>query len=521
MIERALVSVATTLLLLAPRAGQAAGERTIYAISIGQNEVPQALRAEDNEALPRLRYADDDAASFHTFIRGTSRAAVLLSVLDTDTQRRFPELAREARPPTRAQLQATVDAFKKAMDDDVAAGREPVLVFFYSGHCIRDASGAAALALEDGALNGDWLYDSLLGRLPARLAHVIVDACRAEAVVRPRDVYANVEPMDEPEHQRRVQAATLARFPHVGAILASSATAQSFEWDAYRGGVFAHELLSGLRGAADVNRDGSIEYSELAAFLAAANLQVTDPRARLDIVVQAPRADRRAQLLDLTRVRNQVVVAGRAGDGWERPFFVEDERGTRLLDAYVEKNGAVRLLVPAGERLYLVRADGEVEIREVAGAAVDLGRLRVRRRESVARGALDESLRRGLFATAFGPSFYRGYVSQQPDLLAVEFEPAEVDLRTPAPAPAAPRDPRRSAGVALLGAATVGAIATGVFGALTWKARSDHDATKVERTATDASARYQRYGTLTWIAGGSTVLLGAGSAALLSASGRF
>ena len=35
-------------------------------------------------------------------------------------------------------------------------------------------------------------------------------------------------------------------------------------------------------------RDGKIEYSELSAFLSAANREVTDPRARLAVVVHPP-----------------------------------------------------------------------------------------------------------------------------------------------------------------------------------------------------------------------------------------
>ena len=63
---------------------------------------------------------------------------------------------------------------------------------------------------------------------------------------------------------------SLARFPNVGAIMATASDAESHEWDAIEQGVFTHELISALRGAADVNGDGKIEYSEASAFFNAA-----------------------------------------------------------------------------------------------------------------------------------------------------------------------------------------------------------------------------------------------------------
>ena len=54
-------------------------------------------------------------------------------------------------------------------------------------------------------------------------------------------------------------------------ILATTLGQQAHEWSAIESGVFTHELLSGLLGAADVNADQRIEYTELQAFIAAAN----------------------------------------------------------------------------------------------------------------------------------------------------------------------------------------------------------------------------------------------------------
>ncbi len=101
---------------------------------------------------------------------------------------------------------------------------------------------------------------------------------------------------------------TLGRFHNVGAIVAAATNGQTHEWDQYHQGVFTHELLSGLRGAADVNEDSAIEYSELGAYLSAANREVPDLRARLKVITSPPR--RRSTLADHRAATNPRGCAG-------------------------------------------------------------------------------------------------------------------------------------------------------------------------------------------------------------------
>ena len=73
-------ALAAALLLVAARPARAQPAQTVlYTISIGQNEIPQALRNAQNEGLAPLRYADDDAAYFHTIAIGTGIGAVVLA----------------------------------------------------------------------------------------------------------------------------------------------------------------------------------------------------------------------------------------------------------------------------------------------------------------------------------------------------------------------------------------------------------------------------------------------------------
>ena len=517
---RALSTVLATLVLvaLAGFSGPAsAAARPVYTIVVGHNAVAPALQAQAR-GLVTLRYADDDALKFFALMEQGSRQAFLLAVPDADTQRRFPTLSGRALPPTMAALDRVVALLSEAIVRDRERGAEPELVFFFSGHGVKDATGAASLSLLDGALTRTWLYDRLLAAVPARFTHLVIDACHAEALVRPRDANATMETLEEAERESYVDAATLDRFPHVGAVLASTASAQSFEWDPYRGGVFAPQLLSGLRGGADVNADGVIEYSEIAAFLSAANLKVKDARARLAVVVRPPPLYRRAALLDITSLSRQFELRGRAEGDWAKGFYVETAGGERLIDVFPEQATRLTLRLPAGQRLFLVRPDAEVEIAAQAGGSLGFGSLKARPPRTRARGALDSALRDGLFATRFGPAFYQGYVSQYDELVAVPLllEPADppADPLRDRGQPPAPDQSGSTVTTALWIGSGAAAIATGVLAGLTLTTKSRYDAETRERPAHELRDRFYSFRTAAIVAGSVTVVLGGTSVAL-------
>ncbi len=476
-------ALAAALVLLA---AAARAETRTYVIAIGNNAPPPST-----EALPELRYSDDDAADFYLLTRDLAREAVLLSVLDAQSQQRFPDLAARARPATLAELRRAVAELRPRFEADARAGHEPVLLFFYSGHGSRGgAAGPASLALLDGALTRELLYDEVLAALPARYVHLLVDACHAEAVVRPRDLDGEVVPLTAEDVRSYAAGSTLARFPHVGALVATASDAQAHEWDHYQRGVFSHQVLSGLRGAADVDGDGRIEYSELYAFLAAANREVVDPRARLEVVAQPPRLNRRAPIVDLGQLRGAARLAGRpAALGG---FFVEDARGNRLLDLRSEPAHVVALALPAGEPLFVrTYDDREAALRLAPGATVTFAELPLAA-SARRRGAIDLSLHQGLFATSYGPRYYRGFVDRNEGLPAVPVRDDKLALldAPPPPPPRPPRDDPR--GEALIGAGVALGVA-GVFCAgLAAQARADYDrdVEHIERIASDANRRF-------------------------------
>jgi hypothetical protein len=463
-----LCTLLAPLLLLATPAG--AATRT-YVIAIG-NDAPPA----GSKLLP-LRFADDDSAAFYQFALDFADGATLLSVLDAESQRRYPRAAADARPPTLHELRATVAAYRDRFAWDRARGDEPVLIFFYSGH--GQGAPAAALTLADAPLTRALLYDEILAQLPARYVHLIVDACHAEAVVRPRDASAEVVDVDAEEQQKLLAAETLARFPQVGAIIASAADKQAHEWDAWQSGVFTHEVLSGLRGAADIDGDGRIEYSELHAFLAAANHEVADTRARLDVLVRVPPVNLRAPIVELgTRRRGGRVILS------EGSFSVESERGERLADANLERGHKVTLALPAGERLFVRSRAGEAEL-----ALRDGDERRLKPRELApasfsARGALGDALARGLFAVPFGPAFYRGFVDRVGGL-PVDGEGTTLMVARPGPAQR-PLPTRRKVAIGLWSGAAALGVAAAVTGGLAFDARSTYEATNLQRPADEA-----------------------------------
>lgn len=485
----------------------------LHVLAIGYNGVPTGTV---DSRLQALQYADDDAAAFARLARDLGGRAIVLSNLDGDTTRRYPGIASQARPPTLDELHRAVVELNSSFVRDRAAGLKPILLLSYSGHGIARPGEAPALLLADGQLTQQMLYDEVLAALEAGYVHLIVDACHAEAVVRPRDVQAEAVTLSPAEVLSSVSRLTLLGMPTVGAMVASTASSQSHEWDRWQQGVFTHEVLSGLRGAADVNGDLRVEYSEMAAFLSAANREVRDPGARIKPLVKAPAAGPRVPIVDL-RVADRtgaflVGSAGRLG-----AVSVETDDGHRLVDLRSESDQVVHLLVPVGGRLFVRTADAEAQVRLGPGERMAFERLALRERGLRARGALDLSLERGLFAASFGPAYYRGFVDRAED----DFTAVPLVATRPRPTDAGLADTRADehSPSALawtgLGVSSVLLVASAAFGVAALDAKGEFDdAQGLERASFAAEDRFEQHrslsiGTLVagLIAGGVTYVL--------------
>ncbi len=505
-------------------------KRTVYAIAVGNNRPPAA-----DPSLRPLRYADDDAArSYELFARFADRAE-LLTVLDSGTQRRYPKLASKARPPSLAELRRILEEYRGRMTADVERGDTPALYLSFSGHGALEVNGEYALSFIDGGLTQQILYDDVLAQLEGFSVHLLVDACHAAGVVGvkgafDRELDAKAIELTESTRSSLLEHRTLGRFPYVGAIVATSDTEESHEWSRIESGVFTHEVLSGLSGAADVNRDYRIEYSELQAFVSAANQGLPAGAAKPTVIAVPPAANQREPLLDLLELRESLLLAG-VGPSLGH-FYVESASGQRLLDANLEPSQFMMLALPRNVgRLYIRSGSREAAIP--SRGQVRLAQLKFSARSEVARGSVQGALQHGLFASSYGAGYYRGYVDSQ-SLVPVVFgppralpEPSTLELDTSpirtepmtAPTPATPIDrPNRASSGSVWGArglaigAGVAFATSAVLGYLALDRRRSFERTDKQRQAHELAEEYENYGTASLIS--AAVGLGAGIGAV-------
>lgn len=385
-----------------------------FALVIGSNHTLDRKQA-------ALRYADDDAAKLAAVLREADVDVELLTSLDRDSQAMFPDDVARATKPTKANLAERWAALSKRMQEAKDGGAVVELVISYSGHGDVGPDGQGFLTLDDGKLTRADLFGKILATSVASHNHVLIDACRSEQFVlsRGRSKWKSDQAAGGYGEavKRYLDSHHLGAFPNTGVVLAHSVDQQTHEWERYRGGIFTHELVSGLRGGADLNGDGHVEYSELGAFVSAANSSVDDPRARLQVVVRPPADDERRPILVHpallgTRV---LLLTSDSSDLWT----IEDRNGVRVADLRRsgERPGYLRL--PDGE-LFVVRErpgdEGpvreETTIPAADGGVILASRLTFAPATQQARGALDRALRAGLFATPYGPGYYAGYTDR-------------------------------------------------------------------------------------------------------------
>lgn len=462
---------------------------TAYGLAIGNNAPPTSV-----DALPTLRYADDDATRFFHFFQRFADDSRLLSVIDAETQRRYPEAGAAAKPPSLAELKNAVAELAQRVRADAARGDEPTVYLSFSGHGAQEADGTAYLAFSDGRLTRQQLYDEVIAPLQPAFVNLFVDACHAEGVVGDRggpDLDAPTVALSTAQAQAAFETRLPTRFPRLGALLATTVDQQAHEWSRIESGVFTHELLSALSGAADVNGDGQVEYSEVQAFIASANRDLADPRAVPRVVVLAPSLNVHAPLMTLSRLRNTAFLVGRFSFG---RFFVELASGQRALDAHLAPEQLSVVAVPA-ERLFVVAAGQEAELQLVSGETRRIESLHLVPRLNSARGALSATLDRELFQSAFGATYYKGYVDSLGEASVIFRPPGELSsFERLEQRQVLAGGMRVASGVLLVGAVAC-AIGAGVN-------QSTYEHTELQRPAAEARERVVALSTAAGLAGG-------------------
>jgi hypothetical protein len=315
-----------------------------FALIIGVNKGPEP-------ELGTLSYADDDAARYQDLFRALGARTYLLTRLDENTRRLHPQAQAEARTPTKAELDLTVQELAR----DVAKSKEravpTVLYVVYAGHGnVQDGEGY--VLLEDAKLTGEGLLTQVLTPIHADRAHVIVDSCYSFFLAYSRGPGGTRRPISSFSN-----LGVLAEQPEVGLLLSTSTGRESHEWEGFQAGVFSHEVRSGLYGAADADGDGQVSYREIAAFVQRANQAIPNEKYRPDVLARPPATS--TELVDLRAAQDHRIEIDGAHAAH---YLLEDSRGVRIADFHNAPETTVALIHPPHDgALYLRRADGSRE----------------------------------------------------------------------------------------------------------------------------------------------------------------
>jgi hypothetical protein len=365
--------------LVAGGSARAEDRPRLFALIIGNN-TPLA-----GSGYEPLAYADDDALRFAELFRGLGADVTLLTAPDQETLERMPEASSLAEAPTRDRVLHAMDRIARELQQ---APRSE-LYFVYSGHG-SVSSANAFIHLLDGPFSRTDLREQVLRRIGGARAHVIIDSCNSYFLVSSRGERVAVS-----------EEETLDRFPEVGFLLSTSDAREVHEWSGYHAGVFSHQVIGALQGAADVDGDGVVTYPEIHAYIIAANSAVTDARARIHPFVRYPVVQGEA-LIDLRGGQLASLVLPKDLEGH---LWLTDDRGTRMLDAHKPRGLELHLAMPrrkslwlsVGDQTYAVRSNGALVLASAQGTE-----------DARARGSIADELRSKLFARPLTPDFVAG-----------------------------------------------------------------------------------------------------------------
>ena len=246
--------------------------------------------------------------------------------------------------PSRGELDRALDRLARRVADDVAAGRRPRVLFYYSGHARATALnlGPEEMPLVD--------LRARLAAMSGGLTVVVLDACQSGAFSRVK----GASPAADFSYN------SLARLGATGiAVLASSTGSElSQESDRLGSSYFTHHLLVGLRGAGDASRDGRVSLDEAYRYayhqtlLATAATAVGAQHVSLEVDLKG---QGEVAITHPARAASHLELPGElAGE-----VLVERRRaGAVVAELHKARGGALRLALAPGEYRVLVRAPG-------------------------------------------------------------------------------------------------------------------------------------------------------------------
>ncbi|HEY0712303.1 MAG TPA: caspase family protein [Polyangia bacterium] len=305
-----------------------------YAVILGND-----LGARDE---PRLRFAESDAAKLYEALREIGGFPPENLVL---LQGGRPETARNALIATNARVR-----------DSVSAGRQAVLVVYYSGHADADA-----LHLGDGRF-GLREIEALVQGSAANFRLLVLDACRSGALTQAKGgTRAPPFPIQIEQWLAGEGAVVLT---------SSAVNEDAQESDAVGGSFFTHYFVSGLLGAADHNDDGQVSIEEVYRFAYDSTLR----------------------------------ASSRSLIGTQHPTFRYDLRGqgTLPLTFPFRSEGRAEIRFPEGLGFLVLRDNGDGPVVAEIGVADRVRRLSLRPGRYFVRGRGRDHLREGIVALNAG-----------------------------------------------------------------------------------------------------------------------
>ncbi|MDY7230217.1 caspase family protein [Hyalangium rubrum] len=342
---------------------------TLLVAGVSAAETPVAVRRlallvgvnDGGAERVKLRYATTDAQAFSKVLGELGGVTPADRVLLLDT-------GRTGLMDGFARVKSLAEAAR-------ASGAQRVeMLLYYSGH-----SDDEGLLLQGDRVDYGELRRALAA-LPVDVRIAVLDSCASGAFARRKGGTPRPAFMVDSGSQVKGQAI----------LTSSSADEVSQESDRLGGSFFTHHLVSGLRGAADVTRDGRVTLNEAYQFAFHETLARTE---RTQGGAQHPAYDiELAGTGDLVMTDLRATSAGLVlADGLEGRFFVRDEAGVLV----------VELLKTPGRPTELGLAPGRYQVRRELNGAV-----------SEASFVLTEGQRTPLAPTHFGSVLREATVSR-------------------------------------------------------------------------------------------------------------
>lgn len=288
-----------------------------------------------------LRYAISDAKKVYRTLRD------LGSYQTSDMYIMVGRKAAEVKQ-TLQQVKARLKQVKRRTPN-----RSTMLLFYYSGH-----ADGKTLHLGSTKLGFPWLR-KWMKHNPAQVRLAILDTCRSGQIIRTKGARRVSKEVPLPPVIRNATTRGMAL------ITSSGVREDSHELDQLRSSVFTHYLVSGLRGAADKDRDGHVTLREAYSYAYQRTISHT---VFLSSGIQHPSFRNELHghghliLTKPKRASSRLLFEARL----EGTYFILNKRRNKLLaELHKERGKAMQLGLGAGEYTVVRRSSRSYQVQMV------------------------------------------------------------------------------------------------------------------------------------------------------------